>query len=189
MLVALLRTNEELKPKAVSVPVNEMIDIPWNKGWSMAISVTPGIPIELRGSDEVEYEISGDINYLCVEKEGRLESMSKEGSTMKAEGRFYWSLLCRDSSEQLADIGTSWINIVRMQEGYPTGLVLVRISPLPDKTENGDRGSTFKADITASLTFPQQDGAYQAISDKDLEELEAAYKSRKDGDPIPLTIH
>lgn len=167
--------EEELKPEVVSVPADEMMAIPWNEGWSAAISVTPGIPIELHGSDEVTYELSGDTNYLCMEKEGRLESISKAGTTRKAEERFYWNPLCADPPEHLDEIGTSWINIVRKQEGNPTGLVMVRFSPLLDK---GDSGSTFKADIIASLAFPQQDGAYQAISDENLQELEAAYRDR-----------
>lgn len=50
----------------VIVPANEMITIPWNEGWSVAVSVTPGIPFELQGSEEMTYEISGDTHYLCV---------------------------------------------------------------------------------------------------------------------------
>jgi hypothetical protein len=65
-------------------------------------------------------------------------------------------------------------------------MVLVRISPEQD---NGNGGTTFKADIIASLAFPHQDGAYQDISDEDLKELEATYKSRKDRGSIPRIIY
>ncbi|RAR43005.1 hypothetical protein [Paenibacillus sp. MDMC362] len=169
-----LKTEEDAKPEVVNVPAEEMIAIPWNKGWSPAISVTRGIPLELNGSDEIVYDISGDTGYLCVEIEGRLESMSKTGTSRKAEEQFYWNPFCGDLPADLAEIGTSWITLVRKQDGYPTGMVLIRISPEQD---NGNRGSTFKADIIASLAFPQQDGAYQDIFDEDLKELEAAYKN------------
>ncbi|ASA25796.1 hypothetical protein [Paenibacillus donghaensis] len=59
------KLNETDKAKIIV----KMIAIPWNEGWSAAISVTPGIPIELCGGDEVAYGLSGDTNYLCVEKE------------------------------------------------------------------------------------------------------------------------
>lgn len=168
------KTEEDANPEVVNVPAEEMIAIPWKKGWSPAISVTRGIPLELNGSDEIVYDISGDTDYLCVEIEGRLESMSKTGTSRKAEEHFYWSPLCGDIPADLAEIGTSWITLVRKQDGYPTGMVLIRISPEQD---NGNGGSTFKADIIASLSFPQQDGAYQDISDEDLKELEATYKN------------
>ena len=38
--------------------------------------------------DEIVYDISGDTDYLCVEIEGRLESMSKTGTSRKAEEHF-----------------------------------------------------------------------------------------------------
>lgn len=166
------KAEEKVQPEVVNVPAEEMIAIPWNKGWSPAISVTPGIPFELRGSDEIAYDLSGDTDYLCVEIEGRLESMSKTGTSRKAGERVYWSPLCGEPSADLAEIETSWVTVVRKQEGYPTGLVLVRISP---ERENGNQGGMFKADIIASLAFPQQDGAYQDISDEDLKKLEADY--------------
>lgn len=171
-----LMTKEEAKPKSVSVPADEMISIPWNKGWSIAVSVTPGIPVELRGGDEVMYEISGDTGYLCVYSEGKLESMSKEGTSKYAEESFYWNPFFKGSHLLAADIGTSWIRIVRRQEGYTTGLVLIKILSSTGKTADGGGGGvTFKADIVASLEFPRQDGAYQTISDLELKELEAAY--------------
>lgn len=170
-----LKTKEEVKPKSVSVPADEMISIPWNEGWSVAISVTPGIPVELRGSDEVMYEISGDTSFLCVESEGKLERMSKGGTSKNAGDRFYWNPFFGDSQVKPADIGTSWIRIVRKQEGYTTGLVLIKILSSPGKTVDGGGGGTFKADIIASLEFPRQDGAYQTISDQKLKELEATY--------------
>ncbi|GAB6928262.1 hypothetical protein JCM10914A_22450 [Paenibacillus sp. JCM 10914] len=101
--------------------------------------------------------------------------MDKAGTTRSAGDRFYWSPLCGSPPGHLTDIETSWFSIVQKQEGHSTGLVLVRISPLPDKTEHGDKGSTFKADIIASVAFPQQDGVYQNISAEDLNELEADY--------------
>ncbi|WP_379136715.1 hypothetical protein [Paenibacillus sp. sgz500958] len=168
-----LKSKEGLKPVAVNVPANEMIQIPWNEGWSVAVSVTPGIPFELQGSEEVTYEISSDTHYLCMEKQGRLESISEAETTVKAGERFYWNPFFGDSAKHLTEIGTSWINIVREQEGYPTGLVMVKISPLSEKTGNGDMDSRFKADIVASVAFPQQDGAYQMISEEDLKNLEA----------------
>jgi len=171
-----LKTKEEVKPKSVSVPADEMISIPWNKGWSIAVSVTPGILVELRGGDEVMYEISGDTGYLCVYSEGKLESMSKEGTSKYAEESFYWNPFFEGSHLQAVDIGTSWIRIVRKQEGYTTGLVLIKILSSTGKTADGGGGGvTFKADIVASLEFPRQGGAYQTISDLELKELEAAY--------------
>lgn len=167
------KTEEEAQPEVVSVSAEEMIAIPWNEGWSPAISVTPGIPFELKGSDEIAYNLSGDTDYLCVEIEGRLESMGKAGTSRKAGEQVYWTPLCGEPSADLAEIETSWVTLVRKQEGYPTGLVLVRISP---ERENGNGGSTFKANIIASLAFPQQDGGYQEISDEDLRDLEAEYK-------------
>ncbi|MEI2399089.1 hypothetical protein [Paenibacillus phytohabitans] len=171
-----LKTKEEAKPKSVSVPADEMISIPWNEGWSLAISITPGIPVELRGNDEVMYEISGDMSYLCVKSEGKLESMSKGGNSKKAGGRFYWNPFFGDSQVQPADIGTSWIRIVRMQEGYTTGFVLIKILSSPITTADGGGGMTFKADIIASLEFPRQEGVYQTISDENLKEIESATK-------------
>ena len=168
------KTEEDVKPEVVNVPAEEMIAILWNKGWSPAISVTRGIPFELSGSDEIAYDISGDTDYLCAEIKGRLESMSKTGTSRKAGEQFYWSPLCGDPPADLAEIGTSWVTAVRKQDGYPTGMVLVRIS---SERDNGNGGLTFKADIIASLAFPQQDGAYQDISDEDLKELEATYKN------------
>lgn len=169
-----MKTNEEFKPKTVKVPADEMISITWNEGWSPAISVTPGIPIELRGDSETAYDISGDTIYLCVEREGKLESMSKTGAIRKAEERFYWNPLCEEARKHIAEINTSWINIIRKQQGYPTGYVLVKVSP---QTETGNNGIRFKADIIASLNFPKQDGDYQILSDKDLKELEDLYKN------------
>lgn len=165
-------TKEGSKPKTVSVPAEEMMSILWNEGWSPAISVTPGIPIELHGSPEVTYEIAGDTRYLCVDNEGKLGGMNEVGTTRQAEERFYWSPLCGDPSNNLSEIEDSWVHIVRKQEGYTTGMVMVKFSPLPDQ---GGR-STFKADINASLAFPQQDGGYQAVTDKDLKELATAFK-------------
>lgn len=170
-----LKTKEEAKPKSVSVPADEMISMPWNEGWSLAISITPGVPVELRGSDEVMYEISGDTGYLCVKSEGKLERMSKGGNSKKAGERFYWNPFFGDSQVQPADIGASWIRIVRKQEGYTTGLVLIKILPSPITAADGGGGVTFKADIIASLEFPRQEGAYQTISDENLKEIEAAY--------------
>lgn len=171
-----LKTKEETIPKYVSVPADEMVSIPWNKGWSLAVSVTPGIPFELRGSNEVLYEISGDTSYLCVYSEGKIESMSKGGTSKKAEEHFYWNPFIGDSQVQPTDIGTSWIRIVRKQEGYTTGLVLIKIlSSSPGKTADDGRAVTFKADIIASLEFPRQDEAYQTISEQQLKELETAY--------------
>ncbi|PAK47418.1 hypothetical protein [Paenibacillus sp. 7541] len=170
----LLGSGCATKTEIVSVPAEEMITIPWNAGWSPAISITPGIPFELRGSDEIAYELSGDTDYLCVEVKGRLESISNTGTSRKAGERVYWSPLCGVPSADLADIEMSWITVVRKQEGYPTGLVLVGIS---SERENGKQGSTYKADIIASLAFPQQEGDYQDISDEDLKELEAEYKN------------
>lgn len=167
-------TEDDVKPEVASVSAEEMMVIPWNEGWSPAISVTPGIPFELRGSDEITYDVSGDTEYLCVDIEGRLESMSKTGTSRKAGEHFYWSPLCGDPPADLAEIGTSWVTVVRKQDGYPTGMVLVKISPEQD---NGNRESTFKAGIIASLAFPQQDGEYQDISDENLRELEAEYKN------------
>ncbi|CAM3324910.1 MULTISPECIES: hypothetical protein [Paenibacillus] len=166
------KTEEEVQPEVVNVPAEEMIAIPWNEGWSPAISVTPGIPFELRGSDEIAYDLSGNTDYLCVEIEGRLKSMSKTGTSRKAGEHVYWSPLCGEPSADLAKIETSWVTVVRKQEGYTTGLVLVRIWP---EQENGNQGGLFKADIIASLAFPKQDGAYQDISDEDLKKLEADY--------------
>ncbi|MGG4095503.1 hypothetical protein [Paenibacillus lautus] len=168
------KTGEDMKPEVVNVPAEEMIAILWNKGWSPAISVTRGIPFELSGSDEIAYDISGDTDYLCVEIEGRLESMSKMGTSRKAGEQFYWSPLCGDPPADLAEIGTSWVTAVRKQDGYPTGMVLIRISP---ERDNGNGELTFKADISASLAFPQQDGAYQDISDEDVKVLETTYKN------------
>lgn len=149
-----LNTKEEAKPKAVSVSADEMISIPWNEGWSLAISITPGIPVELRGSDEVMYEISGDTSYLCVESEGKLERMSKGGTSKKAGERFYWNPYFGESQMQPADIETSWIRIVRKQKGFTTGIVLIKVMPTPFTTADGGEGVTFKADIIASLEFP-----------------------------------
>lgn len=168
------KTEEDVKPEVVNVPAEEMVSISWNKGWSPAISVTRGIPFELSGSDGIVYDLSGDTEYLCVEIEGRLESMNKTGNSRKAGENFYWNPLCGEPPADLAEIGTSWVTVVRKQDGYPTGMVLVRISP---ERDNGNGGSTFKAGIIASLAFPQQDGAYQDISDEDLKELEASYKN------------
>lgn len=170
-----LKGSEDLKPTVVDVPADEMISIPWNEGWTPALSITPGIPIELRGSDKVVYEISGDTNYLTVVIMGKLEVMSKTESIRKAEDRLYW--YPRVTPEHLMDINNSWINIVRKEEGNSTGLVLVKVSPLPDKTEQGDSMPKFKADIIASLGFPRQDGEYQDISDEDLKKLEASYQN------------
>ena len=170
-----LKTKEEVKPKFVTVPPAEMISIPWNEGWSPAISITPGIPVELRGSDEVMYEISGDISYLCVKSEGKLERMSKEGTSKNAEERFYWNPFFGEFQVLPTDIGTSWIRIVRKQEGYTTGLVLIKILSSPGKVADGVGGVNFIADIIASLEFPRQDGAYQSISDQKLKKLESAY--------------
>lgn len=101
--------------------------------------------------------------------------MGKTGTTRKAEEVFYWNPFFGNPPVHLDEIGTSWINIVRKREGHTTGWVLIRISPMPVKTVNGDSGLVFKADIIASLVFPRQDGAYQAVSDEDLKELEASY--------------
>ena len=138
--------------------------------------------------DEIVYDISGDTDYLCVEIEGRLESMSKTEPQGKQKS-ILLEPLCGDIPADLAEIGTSWITLVRKQDGYPTGMVLIRISPEQD---NGNGGSTFKADIIASLSFPQQDGAYQDISDEDLKELEATYKIEQTEGSIPrsfIVIH
>lgn len=175
LIVVGCKLKEEAKPKTISVPANEMISIPWNEGWSLAISITPGIPVELRGSDKVMYEISGDTSYLCVEFEGRLESMNKEGASKKANERFYWNPFFGNSQMLPAEIETSWIRIVRKQEGFTTGLVLIKILPTPFTTADGGEGVTFKANIIASLEFPRQAGVYQAISDQNLKEIESAY--------------
>lgn len=85
LMLALIGTgcslNTEGKVKelnAVDVPADEIVDISWNAGWSPAISVTPGILFELRGSDDVIYELSGDTAYLCVDAGGSLKASAKE---------------------------------------------------------------------------------------------------------------
>lgn len=171
-----LNTEEKVKElNAVDVPADEIVDISWNAGWSPAISVTPGILFELRGSDDVIYELSGDTAYLCVDAGGRLESLSKGGNTKKSGERFYWNYLYGDPQIQPADVGDSWINIIRKEENFRTGWVLIKISSGTDKTAERENG-LFKAEVMASLEFPQQDGNYQVISDKNLLDLEAAYK-------------
>lgn len=169
-------TGEEWEPEAVIVPAEEMVTIPWNHGWTPAISAVRGIPIELRGSDEVTYDISGDTSYLCIEEAGALQSMSRAGTTLKAEEQFYWTPLCEDARVNLEDIQASWIRIVQKQEEHPTGLVLVKITSESVQTEDGFAGPLFKADIAASLSFPRQDGDYQPISDEDLKVVEDTYK-------------
>lgn len=52
---------------------------------------------------------------------------------------------------------------------------MIKISSGTDKTAERENG-LFKAEVMASLEFPQQDGNYQVISDKNLLDLEAAYK-------------
>lgn len=170
------KSKEGVQPVTVNVPANEMITIPWNEGWSVAVSVTPGIPFELQGSEEVTYEISGDTHYLCVEKEGSLASMSEAETTAKAGESFYWNPFFEDPAKPLSGMEASWINIIREQDGYPTGWVLVKISPMSEKAGNGDVIPRFKADIVASVAFPQQDGAYQLVSEEDLKSLEAGYR-------------
>lgn len=76
-----LNTEEEVKElNTVDVPADEIIDISWNAGWSPAISVTPGILFELRGNDDVIYELSGDTAYLCVDAGGSSKASAKEGT-------------------------------------------------------------------------------------------------------------
>ncbi len=87
----------------------------------------PGHPIELRGSDEVIYEISGYTNYLIVYSEEKLESMSKGGTRKYADELFYWTPFFGNSPVQPTNIGTSWIRIVRKQDGYTIVLVLIKI--------------------------------------------------------------
>ncbi|WP_438433732.1 hypothetical protein [Gorillibacterium sp. sgz500922] len=165
---------EEQKPAAVSVQADEMLAIPWNEGWSVAVSVTPGIPIELHGSGEIKYDLSGDTQQMWIEQAGELVSLDKAGTTRKAEERLYWNPVLGNPPKQLDDIETSWIRLVRKQEGHPTGLVLVKFSP--SKPEDTKSGPTFKAEIVASLAFPQKDGTYQSISDKELQELAETYQ-------------
>lgn len=169
------KTQEEAKPEVVSVPADEMISIPWNAGWTPAVNVAFGIPFELHGSDEIVYEISGDTSYLCLIQEGKPESMGDTGTTRKAEETLYWNPSFANAQKYLDGIGTSWITIVRKQEGYPTGLVLVKISQLPETMDNVDASPVHSAEIIASLAFPLQDGAYQDVTDEDLKEIEAAY--------------
>ena len=171
-------TGEVWEPEAVIVPAEEMVTIPWNQGWTPAISAVRGIPIALRGSDEVTYEISGDASYLCMEEEGAFQSMGKTGTDLEAGGQFYWTPLCEDAAVSLDEIQDSWIRIVQKQEEHPTGLVLVKIMPEWADTEDGVIGPLFKADIAASLSFPRQDGDYQPISDEDLKAIEASYKEQ-----------
>jgi hypothetical protein len=45
------------------------------------------------------------------------------------------------------------------RDGYPSGMVFIKISPLSEKAGNGDMDLRFKADIVASVAFPKQDGA------------------------------
>lgn len=172
-----LDTEEKVKElNAVDVPVDEIVDISWNAGWSPAMSVTPGILFELRGSDDVIYELSGDTGYLCVDVGGKLEGLSKGGNIKKSGDRFYWNYLYGDPKKQPTDVGDSWISIIRKEESYRTGWVLIKISSGTDKTAEIEGGSLFKAEVMASLDFPQQAGDYQVISDKKLLDLEAAYK-------------
>ncbi|WP_246188131.1 hypothetical protein [Paenibacillus tengchongensis] len=174
----LFSQEEDREPEYVSVPADEMVTIPWNFGWTPAISVTPGIPFELQGHDETLYEVAGDSRYLCVEEGERFGSLSKADNVRQAGERFYWSFICGNSVKQLNEVGTSWISIVRKEEGAATGLVLVRISPPPDTPENKDKGPIFTAEIIASLAFPRQGGTYQPVSRKALKAIEAEYKER-----------
>ncbi len=107
--------------------------------------------------------------------EEKLESMSKGGTRKYAEELFYWNPFFGNSTLQPTEIGTSWIRIVRKEEGHTTGLVLIKIFSSAGKTADGVGGVTFKADIIASLEFPRQNGAYQNISDQQLETIESTY--------------
>lgn len=110
-----------------------------------------------------------------MESEGKLERMGKGGTSKKAGERFYWNPYFGESQMQPADIDTSWIRIVRKQEGFTTGVVLIKVLPTPFTTADGGEGVTFKADIIASLEFPRQAGAYQPISDQNLKDIDSAY--------------
>ncbi|WP_254773089.1 hypothetical protein [Paenibacillus sp. NFR01] len=70
--------------------------------------------------------------------------MSEAESTAKAGESFYWNSFFEDPAKPLSGMEASWINIIRDQDGYLTGWVLVKILPMSEKAGNGDVTPRFK---------------------------------------------
>lgn len=166
------RPAAEDRTVVVDMPAEEAVLFPLNGGWTPAMSISPGIPIELQGSADTEYELSGDTHYLGVNAGGRPESLTE--TDRKAGDVLYWSPLYEETSTPvpLEDIEASWITAVRKENGLPTGLVVIKVAPVQD----GEIRPLFQAEVTASLSFPIQDGAYPSLTDDELQKMANGYR-------------
>lgn len=161
-----------LNPKIINVSSEEMLNIKWNKGFSLAISITPGIPIELIGDSTVEYEIMGNYNELFQLDDGIPSYLSESNRTLKGTDTVYWSLNIYEKTTE------SWITVIRKQDKHTTGLVLIQISDISQQLGKENSGGIFKANVISSIEFPKQDGKYQNITNEKVSEIVEAYKKK-----------
>ncbi len=165
--------NKAFKSDIVCVQTDGLITIPWNEGWSIAISITPGIPIHLQGNNGATYDIFSDTKGLLLKKNGNIKSMKGSILGLKRGDMFYYNPVYDNQILDISKVGTTWLKIIQKNEEYTTGIVLVKVAPIKDKNDDGKEIMQFKAEIVTSLSFPKQKGKYQKVSNEFLEDIEA----------------
>lgn len=170
-VTAYAESNEELV-------MREGIEMPTNFSWSLAMSSSPGLPLNLYADEyeDVKFEVWTDGGTLLLWESNAIEKI--DGTFYAENGTtIYWSTAFNyeENRFEAYSKSISYIGIIIRENENIVGYAVVQI--YTDDSEDGVL-KTYFAKLLKSVSFPTVKGKYQNItSEYVMSEIEKVKKS------------
>ncbi|MCI5728955.1 MAG: hypothetical protein MR374_05335 [Clostridia bacterium] len=185
--------DPDAAPQETARPDSPLVTQPWNFGWNMAVSSTPGLPFHLEGGETVTYTARDENGWVYARDEsGQLVPCTPDVSVPAGE-TLYWIPYYDDSWEpEFNNSGSPcWIHIAQYTDGHLTALVLA--AAVPEGEPGGE--TAWYSWVETSVTFPAAGAAPQEVgknwADNWYKEQEEKYPGAltHEGDPAETPLH
>lgn len=138
------------------------IEFPWNHGWSLAVSVVPGLPIHFTDERPAHtLTVTSDAGRLIERGSASTPHVVLDQPVeIKAGETIYWQMIDQQSLEQKDDV--HFVDVVIREQNHIVDYAVIKIAART--SEMG--GKVYDASIVKNAEFPKVDGEYQAVSEE-----------------------
>ena len=156
------------------VNLSEGIEFPWNYGWSMGISVVPGLPLQFTYKNKgFSIEVTADGTELVKWEDGKVLAAMQQPVRLSPGDTIYWRMLDPVVWAQKEDV--HYVDVIVSEQAHLVGYAVIKISS--NISENG--GKKYVASVIKNISFPKADGQYQTISAEYVREKIRETKGKK----------
>lgn len=136
------------------------IEFPWNHGWSLAVSVVPGLPIHFT-DERPAHTLTVTFSAGRLIKIGKAQEVVLDQPVQMETGdTVYWLIVDQKSLEQKDDM--HFVDVVIREQNHIVGYAVIKIAARIGKMG----GKVYDASIVKNAEFPKVDGEYQAVSEE-----------------------